>query len=57
MAPDAFAGIEPLLRHKLVTVTGRISRRGGTLSPILENMKPIDVEAAAVNKMPVTEWR
>ena len=57
MAPDAFAGIEPLLRHKLVPVTGRISRRGGTLSPILENMKPIDVEAAAVNKMPVTEWR
>ena len=55
--PNVFKRIEPMLRHKLVIASGRVSRRDGTLSVVLETLRPIDIDAAAVNKLPVREWR
>lgn len=55
--PTVFVRIENMLRHKLVIVTGTVSRREGTLSVILSGMRTINVDAVAINKMPAKEWR
>ena len=55
--PAVFKRVEHLLRYKLVIASGRVSRRDGTLSVIMESMRPLEIQAQAIDRLPTREWR